>query len=338
MFFAKKFGKAFIPKTFRPNIKKFMLKAGFDDIPFRFFGYMFYASLFTTLLIYLNFVYRYLIGYSSLVVMVVSFVAWVIIQLLTIGAVMAGIYFFLNIRVYKRTKLIEEKLPDYLTLVSTNLKGGLSFEKSLWAAIKPEFEILAKEVTMVSKKVMTGNDLKDAMIEFSQKYDSPILRRTMELIISEIESGGRIVDVIDGMIVNLRKTKVLKAEMVANTLTYMMFIAVIVVIIAPALFALSNQLLTIMINFSSKLGNLPAATSLPVSFNDMSLDIVDDFRFFSVAALFIISLFSSMIISIIEKGAVKAGLKYIPLFVVGSIVSYFIFSAVLSVAFSGLVI
>ena len=61
-----------------------------------------------------------------------------------------------------------------------------------------------------------------------------------------------------------------------------------------------------------------------------------DFRYFSIAALLVISFFSSIIVSTVEKGNIKSGLKYIPIFLFGSLAFYWIFMKILSVFFSGL--
>ena len=98
-------------------------------------------------------------------------------------------------------------LPDFLQVVSSNLKGGMSFERSLWAAIKPRFSILANEMAEVSKKVMTGHDVNKALLEFSEKYNSPMLRRAIDLLISELESGGNIAELIDKVVENMKETK-----------------------------------------------------------------------------------------------------------------------------------
>ena len=107
---------------------------------------------------------------------------------------------------------MEEKLADYLTFVSTNLKGGMSFENSLWSAIRPEFGLLAEEMGLVSKKVMTGGDLIESLSDFAKKYPSPILRRSMNLITSEIESGGKITEIMDRVIEDLKKSKITKTR------------------------------------------------------------------------------------------------------------------------------
>jgi archaeal flagellar protein FlaJ len=338
-FFAEEFGKAFIFKSIRPKIRSFMMKAGYDDVPYENFGFFFYASLLITYLVYILSIYPRInaitTGSSSMSVLLITFISWVLIQLIIIIVMVTYIYLDLNIKIYKRTKEIEKILPDYLQLVSSNLRGGLSFEKAVWAAIRPEFGVISKEITMVYKKVMTGNDLADALREFTNKYESPLLRRSFDLIIGEVESGGEIALIVDKVIENIRKTKALKEEMNASTLTYMIFIGAIVIIVAPGLFALSYYLLTIMAGFSSQLANMNTA-NMPIQFSPDSINPVD-FKIFSTLTLMMASFFSALIVSLIEKGDIKGGIKYIPAFVVSSVVCYNIFLALFGVFFKGLI-
>ncbi len=69
---------------------------------------------------------------------------------------------------------------------------------------------------------------------------------------------------------------------------------------------------------------------------DIEID-PNDFKRFSVIALGTIGVCSSMIISIIEKGDIRGGLKYIPAFTIISIVLYFIFMVLLSSVFGNMI-
>jgi hypothetical protein len=253
-----------------------------------------------------------------------------------IGAIITIIYFSLDLVIYKRTSNIEVILPDYLQLVSTNIKSGMSFEKSLWFAIKPRFGVLGGEMEMVLKRVMTGHDLGDALLEFSEKYESPMLRRSMSLLVGELESGGKISHIIDSLVVNLKNNQKLKAEMAASVIAYMIFIGAIVIFISPALFALSYHLLSFMDAFISKLTLANTSQSaIPIPFKSGVIKL-DEFQKFSMTAVMLVAILSSMIVSIIEKGNIKGGLKYIPIFTIGSIFCYFMFMLILNAIFGGI--
>ena len=334
--FLEEFGKAFVPKKIRPSLRKYLLKADINKVPYKFFGALFYLTALITAIIYILFTYPFLAQYSSFILLIFSFLSWAVIQLVLIALFIIIVYFYLDLKIYRRTKLLEDKLPDFLQVVSSNLKGGMSFENSLWAAIKPRFSILANEIAEVSKKVITGYDVHEALVELSRKYNSPMLRRAVDLIISELEGGGNVAELIDEIVENMKKTKHLKEDMAASATAYIIFISVIVVVIAPLLFSLSYSLLIIISNFMGKMATATQRVqNLPFKFGEVIVN-PENFKIFSISALSIISLFSSMIVSIVEKGTVKAGVKYIPLFLTGSVVFYLIFMSVLSGLFSGL--
>ncbi len=334
--FLDEFGKAFVPKKAVPYLRKYLLKANISPVPYKFFGALFYLTALITAIIYILFIYPFLTQYPPLALLLLSFSSWFVTQFFFAALFIMLIYFYLDLKIYRRTKHLEEMLPDFLQVVSSNLKGGMSFENSLWAAIKPRFSILANEMAEVSKKVMTGYDVDKALIELSEKYNSTTLKRAVDLIISELESGGNIAELIDKVVENMKRTKNLKADMVASATSYIIFIGVIVVLIAPLLFSLSYTLLIVVSGFMSKISSATQnAPNIPFSFGQVSVDL-ESFKIFSYLAVSVIALFSSMIVAIVEKNDIRGGIKYIPMFLAGSLIFYTIFMNVLSLLFSGL--
>ena len=335
--FLEEFGKAFVPKRAIPHLRSYLLKAGVKQVPYNLFGALFYLSAILTGIIYILFIFPTLSAYSQLILLALSFITWFVIQLFFATTFILVVYFYLDLKIFNRTKKMEEMLPDYLQLVASNLRGGVSFESSLWAAIKPRFSILANEMAEASKKVMTGYHVDRALRDLAEKYDSAMLKRSVDLIITELEAGGNIAELIDKVVDNLKKTEMLKEEMSASAVAYIIFISAIVILISPLLFSLSFYLLVIIINF---LGSLVGATArvqtLPFTISEVAIN-PDNFRLFSIAAISVISIFSSMIVSIVEKGTIKAGLKYIPIYVFGSLFSYLLFMKILGMLFGTIV-
>jgi Flp pilus assembly protein TadB len=173
---------------------------------------------------------------NPFIFLIFTFLVWTIVPLGLSAAVILGIYFYLDIKIFNRSKDMEDRLADYFTYVSTSLKGGMSFEASLWSAIRPDFGLLAKEMGLVSKKVMTGYDVSQALLELHDKYNSPELKRTLSLMLSELEVGGKMSKIIDDIVVQLKETRKLKAKMVASVVSYIIFIGAITIFIAPSLF------------------------------------------------------------------------------------------------------
>ncbi len=336
--FSEEWGKAFVPKRLRPDLRSYLLKAGITEVPYATFGAFFYLSLLATFIIYFWKINPLFYNENSLVkIFLISGGTWFILPILFSVGLGLAYYFYLDMKVYNRTKRMEEVLPDFLRFVSENLKGGMSFEKALWSSIKPEFGVLASEVRLAAKKVMTGQDVEDALDEFTTKYDSPILRRAFKLIVEGMKGGGQIADIIDRIIEDIEETRELKAEMRATNLTYIIFVSFVVLVVAPGLFTLSFQFLVVLQGLGSKLGsaNVAGAPSFLISFGKVAIN-TEDFKTFSQLALGTIAIFASMIVSIISKGSIKAGIRLIPVFLISSIVAYRVFMAVASSLFSGI--
>lgn len=344
--FLEEFGKAFIPGKAIPHVRRYLLKAGIQDTPYKFFGGLFYVCLAITLTAYFLYISPWLgrfissvplfSGNANISLLVLSFLSVFLLLMLLSALVILLVYFYLDVKIYQRTREMEELLPDYLQVVASNLKGGLTFESALWGAIKPQFKALANEMAEVAKKVMTGYSVKRALLELSQKYDSPMLRRSVDLIISEVESGGNVSDLLEHIVEHLKETKELKEEMSASAIAYVIFISVIIVVVSPLLFALSYNLLIVILGFIDNLAVTTSRTSaLPFSISTGNID-PDDFKVFSLVTVTVISFFASLIVSIVEKGNIKAGLKYIPPYLFGSLFFYWVFLKILTGVFSTL--
>ena len=191
----------------------------------------------------------------------------------------------------------------------------------------------------VAKRVMTGEDLGKALKHFADKYDSPLLSRTFEIFIGELTSGGEIAFILEKIVANMRERRDMHEEMVASTTSYMIFISIIVVFIAPVLFGLSYELMSIISKISQSVGQSIHAGGSPVvgmfHISTKAVD-VEAYKGFSVLAIVIISSIAGVIMSVIQKGSVKEGIKYIPFFIGGSLATYLFTLKVLGAFFGGI--
>lgn len=333
-------GRAFVFDRLRPNLRSYFLKAGITEVPYSLFGTLFWLSIAPVAFIFIFYGWDYILslGKGSIVEFALSLIVWLAIHSALVAAIMLLLYAYLDLRIFNRTRKMEEILPDFLRMVSENLKGGMPFERALWSSIRPEFGILANEVRLAAKRVITGEDVENALRSFTEKYDSPMMRRSFDLITEGIKGGGKITDIIDRVIETLEETRELKAEMSATNLSYVIFIAVIVIFVAPGLFTLSYQFLTVLGGISAKIGTATASatTNLPIDFGKVSIN-PDVFRGFSINALFVISFFSSLILSLIQRGSIKAGVKYVPVMMISSHLMYRVLMAIATSVFSGFI-
>lgn len=330
---AENFGKAFLPKKMRPRFASWLQRAGIRRPRYDVVGYSFWASTLISIVVFFAFGYSWLSDSYGAIGVGVGSLAFIFGSVLALFMLFGLIlWFYVDMRIYRRTKDIEKVLPEFLQFVGGNLKGGMSFDRALWSSIRPRFGVLANEIQIAAKKVMTGGDVDEALLEFADKYESPTLQRSMELIVEGMRGGGEIVYLIDRVIENLNEAELLKKEMAASVTSYVIFITFIVLLVAPGLFALGFQLLTIVSSFGAKVSG-GAASNFPLKLSVGGFDI-EMFKQFSMGCLAIISVFSCMILSIISKGSYRDGIKYVPVFLVVSLVNYLLMIKLLGGVFT----
>ena len=237
------------------------------------------------------------------------------------------IYFFLDYRIYGRTQELEDVLPDYLQLASSNISAGMPIDRALWYAIRPNFGVLAKEMEDVAKATMAGEDLEVSLMRFSNKYDSTVLKRSINILIEGLNAGGEMADLLNKIALNIEEMKIMKKEMASSVTSYAIFITFASVIIAPVLFALATELLGIIIKITGSLDT--GSGSSMISMGTPDPDAVSKFKTFSICMTIVTTVFSAALVSVIKKGNVIDGIKSIPIYALVALGIYLISSSVL---------
>lgn len=331
-FFKKKFKKEqqkiFKAQQRKQRAKYYLERAGFDigleKLNKTFFNIAILINLGVSAYLIYHFSTTYGIKWSTIVSSII--VLWVLVFVLLIFILWVIFYLAVDLKIYTRKIAIEDVLPDFLQLTASNINAGMTIDRALWFAVRPRFGVLAKEIEIVAKETMSGADLKTALEKFAARYDSVILKRSINMLNEGIEAGGKIGDLLNRIALDIQEQKSLLREMAANVTTYVIFITFAAVIAAPVLFALSGVLLQVIQNLGTVLSpttKIASSVNIPLSFTGAGVS-QSDFKIFAVVSLAITSFFSAMMISTIKKGNVKSGVKYIPIFIGISLVFYFI--------------
>ncbi|MCA9478139.1 MAG: type II secretion system F family protein [Nanoarchaeota archaeon] len=279
-----------------------------------------------------------ILGSKTNVIILLLVQTWTILFLALYLLSLLMVFFYLDIRITNRTRQIEDVLPDFLQLASANISAGMTIDRALWFAVRPRFGVLAKEIEEIAKSTIAGEDLSESLIAFTKKYDSKILKESVNLIVAGIRSGGEIGELLNKISENILDTKLMKKEVSASVTTYVIFIGVASILAAPGLFALSSQLLVVIQNIAGSLASSSGSSaggSLSISFGTDSISL-KDFKIFSIVLLTITSYFAAQIISVIRKGDGRDGLKNFPIFTIISLTGFFFLSYVLGLLLGGL--
>ncbi len=237
-----------------------------------------------------------------------------------------------------RTKRVEAILPDYLFIVSANLRAGMSTFNAFKVAALPHFGPLKEEIDAVASKATAGGSLSRALMELSERIDSEMLRRTIIFFEKGTKAGGRMAELLEVSADEMRKVQELKKEMVLQTKSYTVFIVFIVVFIIPLLMSISSQFLSTMIEMRNEQAAVFTGSDVKLlSILQRQIDISPGFiDTIALVTLGTVSLLVSMFIGTIGEGKLLYGIKYYPIVLVVSVMLYFAFKFVVASMLSSL--
>ncbi|MEA2036370.1 MAG: type II secretion system F family protein [Nanoarchaeota archaeon] len=234
------------------------------------------------------------------------------------------VYFLLLLSADAKAKFVEEILPDVLQLMASNLRAGLTTDRALLLAARPEFGPFQNEINQVGKEITMGEEIGRALVNMTKRIRSQKLSKTVALIVSGLKSGGELASLLEQTARNLRQESLVDSRIRANVMMYVIFIFIAVCFGAPLLFGLSSFLVEVLTE-NMKAIKIPdtAAMTMPISFSEVSIG-VDFVIMFSVIFLITASILGSLIVGLLSKGREREGIRYMPVLVIFSLAMFFL--------------
>ncbi len=312
----------FLPKRIRNNYEKDLVSLG-NKNPQEFFSKLLVASLIISFVVALIVYIFKRLEPSSFYFVLFSFLGvFLIIHIIA--------YFNISLNASKRVKKMEKVFPDFIGLMSSNLRAGMTVETAFLSSIRPELDPLDKEIKEMSKEIATGKSMVSAFEKMSKRIDSDKISKIISLIVSGLRTGGNISTLLQTTATNMREKEYLERKASSNVLMYVIFIFVAVGIGGPLLFGLSSVLVEIIIELTGQLPEIETG-QMEMPFTMKGVDISLSFIiYFSVAFILITNIISSFLLGLVNEGNEKYGLKYIIPMVILSMAVFFLTRILLS--------
>ncbi len=356
------------PRNYVKSFDKMLLKAGMDLSGSHLLGALIIAGialsfLFVLLLYNLEYTHEMLVQITKAILQVLEklnitidystnegqviaggllFAMDVIISFICgLGIIFLGMYTIIVLRIDNRKSKVEEILPDFLLLASSNVRAGMTIDQALWYAAKPEFGTLSLEIEQVARRVFTGDPFDEAIDLLAVRLESKSVKRVISLIKQGIASGGEIASILEITGEEARKMQLIKKEIATSLLMYIIFIVFAAAIATPFLYSISHQLLLNLEGIAAELpqtdtsvmsggGSYGGITNIATVFHFGTLPVSsNEFLLFALFAIFVTAILSSLIIGVIRHGSKVRGFKYIPFMIIVSYLVFVISEAVL---------
>ncbi len=323
-------------RLFSTFINKAGIDAEFDEINKKIIIACLISIVLATIFLIVNFIINksFLMDALALLLSV-----WIFGGVAAFFLIWGGFFVYVDMRIYRRRKEVEAVFPDFLQLTAANINSGMPIDRALWYAIRPRFGILSNEMEQVAKATMVGENLNKALTDFSNKYDSLTIKRSLNLLLEGLDSGGEIGELLTRVANNIRDTEIMKKEMASSVTTYVIFILFATLGAAPFLFGLTTELIVIMSSIISQIqigggtqsfggiGGMMASSGKSIS--------LVDYQIFAITSICLSSIFAGIIISVIQKGDAKESFKQIPFYIAIGLTNYFVAFKILNWLLSG---
>ena len=232
-------------------------------------------------------------------------------------------YFNISLKAMKRRRKMEEVFPEFIQLMSSNLRAGMTVDQAFLSSARKELEPLNAEILKAGKEVTTGKDIIAAFKDMSKRIGSEKIDKVIYLIISGLKAGGNIANLLETTASNMREKEFLEKRASSNVLMYIIFISVAICIGAPLLFGLSSILIEIIIKLTSQLPSVSTSQiSLPFTLSTININ-PSFIIYFSLIFLIFTDIISSLVIGLVNKGDEKYGLSFLLPLIIFSVAVFF---------------
>ena len=303
---------------------------------------LFFLSILASLLIYLlsyNYLYLYFYDYLTGVFwikFIFIFISFFIYNLILYYIFLIGYFLFNDSKFTSIEQNIENDLPEFIDSLVSNLKGGISLEKSLLKSVRKDQKDLFKEVTLLNQKLLMGENVANVLGDFRARFNSAIINRTFFLIEEGLKGGGNLAAPLERISHNLKKIYELDEEIKLNSGGFSLIIRAITLVIAPMLFALAMTLLVFIGDLFELLSKSGTGSSIGILFT-IPPEFAIYLKNFSFAMLILVTIYSSLITSHLKHEKAYTALKYIP-FYIAVVLFLYVFMSDLLVGYFGEII
>ncbi len=133
-------------------------------------------------------------------------------SLLAVPVGIIGFQVFLRSRVGRRQRAFEDELPDFLLMLSSALRAGLSFNQALESAADEQRGEVGRQIRRVLAETQVSSRLDEALLSCADRMDNDDLRWTVTAMSVQREVGGNLSQILDGAAATIKGRRSLARE------------------------------------------------------------------------------------------------------------------------------
>jgi len=209
---------------------------------------------------------------------------------------------------------IEKATPEFLRDLATASRTGIPLQVALEHASKRQYGPLTDELKILVAHMSWGMNFNDAMTEFSNRIDLPLVKKATVLIIEAGKHGGDLSNIFDSTAKYVENVNAWTSKRKMQTMPYVAIFYFSVFIFLFIIIIISNMMFAPMSEMSAS----GASLIKPILTTDQSR------RVFLHTAL-LESLFGGLIAGKINEDTFLDGLKHATVLCIASGIAFYLF-------------
>ncbi|MCX8166308.1 MAG: type II secretion system F family protein [Candidatus Micrarchaeota archaeon] len=241
-----------------------------------------------------------------------------------------------------RKRALEDSASEALLLIAASLRAGTTLEGAISSTSRHRFGPIKEELEKTSKELILGTRMEEALFNITKRTNSSLMKNIVMLWIYGMKAGGNMADILNNLAFEAKAFQLLREEIEAQTNTVKIMIVLIVLFLAPAMLAAATNYLIVTKSFNEMfkenfkgVKSIGSVSSGGALINNMLLQAItnpasgsniniQDIINFSYLLCIMSSFTGGALIGILATGDYKAGIKYIPIFLIASILVYYV--------------
>lgn len=152
-----------------------------------------------------------------------------------------GPFGYFHAREQKRIRKMDQRLPEFLRDLAESKRAGMTLTESIITASRGTYGELTPEIRKMAAQLEWGVSFNDALMRFSDRVDTPLVERTVNLIVEASSAGGNVVDVLGAAADDAREIQQILQERRDSMVIYVMIIYVAFLVFLGVIGVLNAQ-------------------------------------------------------------------------------------------------
>lgn len=223
-----------------------------------------------------------------------------------VAAILLGLgpYGWYASREAKRIEAIDAKFPEFLRDLAESQRSGMTLTEAVATASKGNYGVLTSEIRKMASQIEWGVSFSEALTRFAKRVPTPLVKRTVALVIQASSAGGNVVDVLTAAADDAREIQQIVKERKQSMSIYVMIIYIAFAVFVGVIAVLNAQFIPEVAKAVSKANGVSIG-----GLNFRAFD-QDDFKILFFHAAIIQGLGGGLVGGVMSGGKAVHGLRH----------------------------